>query len=217
MVFELSVLERENLYLAGVDLLLCDGVAQRGPVPFVGLFERSDFFVEGGHSGGCGALGTDPVVELIAQIGVSVREVPALQSGLGHERLHGEFAVRADGVPIEQAGHGVADQAALGIVDIRVRSTSGAVTGRLWSCSTCTGSNRSRRCVSLTCMDNGPELTADALRDWCHTSGINTAYIEPGSPWENGHIESFNGRLRDECLNIEDFANLIEARVVIED
>ena len=66
-------------------------------------------------------------------------------------------------------------------------------------------------------MDNGPELTADALRDWCATSGTHTAYIEPGAAWENGHIESFNGRLRDECLNIEDFANLLEARVVIED
>ena len=66
-------------------------------------------------------------------------------------------------------------------------------------------------------MDNGPELTADALRDWCALSQTATAYIEPGAPWENGHIESFNGRLRDECLNIEDFSNLLEARVVIED
>ncbi len=66
-------------------------------------------------------------------------------------------------------------------------------------------------------MDNGPELAADALRDWCHLSGTETAYIEPGSPWQKGHIESFNGRLRYECLNIEDFANLLEAHVVIED
>ncbi len=66
-------------------------------------------------------------------------------------------------------------------------------------------------------MDNGPELIADALRDWCRLSGTTAAYIEPGAPWENGHIESFNARLRDECLNIEDFANLLEARVVTED
>ena len=66
-------------------------------------------------------------------------------------------------------------------------------------------------------MDNGPELTTDALRDWCKLTGTGTAYIEPGAPWENPWIESFNGRLRDECLNIEDFANLLEARVVIED
>ena len=66
-------------------------------------------------------------------------------------------------------------------------------------------------------MDNGPELTADALRDWCRHTCTDTACIEPGAPWENGWIESFNGRLRDECLNIEDFANLLEARVVLED
>ena len=71
------------------------------PVSFVGFFERCDLFVERGHGGGCGALDTDPVVELIAQIGVFVCEVPALQSGLGRERLHGEFAVGADGVPVQ--------------------------------------------------------------------------------------------------------------------
>ncbi len=66
-------------------------------------------------------------------------------------------------------------------------------------------------------MDNGPELVAAGLRDWCRIWGTHTAYIEPGSPWENPFIESFNGRLRDECLNVEDFASLTEARVVIED
>ncbi len=66
-------------------------------------------------------------------------------------------------------------------------------------------------------MDNGPELVADTVRDWCRIWGTHTAYIEPGSPWENPFIESFNGRLRDECLNVEDFASLTEARVVIED
>ncbi|WP_419553312.1 IS3 family transposase [Candidatus Poriferisodalis sp.] len=65
-------------------------------------------------------------------------------------------------------------------------------------------------------MDNGPELTADALRDWCRHTCTDTACIAR-HPWENGWIESFNGRLRDECLNIEDFANLLEARVVLED
>ena len=66
-------------------------------------------------------------------------------------------------------------------------------------------------------MDNGPELVSAALRDWCRIWGTHTAYIEPGSPWENPYIESFNGRLRDECLNTEDFADLLEARVVLED
>ena len=62
-----------------------------------------------------------------------------------------------------------------------------------------------------------PELVSAALRDWCRIWGTHTAYIEPGSPWENPYIESFNGRLRDECLNTEDFADLLEAQVVLED
>ncbi len=65
-------------------------------------------------------------------------------------------------------------------------------------------------------MDNGPELIAWALRDWCRMSGTATAYIEPGSPWENPFVESFNGRARDELLNIEEFASVLEATVVIE-
>jgi putative transposase len=64
--------------------------------------------------------------------------------------------------------------------------------------------------------DNGPELIAWALRDWCRPAGTDTAYIEPGSPWENPIIESFNGRVRDELLNVEEFASLLEARVVVE-
>ena len=66
-------------------------------------------------------------------------------------------------------------------------------------------------------MDNGPELIAWALRDWCRLSGLDTIYIEPGSPWENPWIESFNGRARDELLNITEFGSITEARVVIED
>jgi len=65
-------------------------------------------------------------------------------------------------------------------------------------------------------MDNGPELIAWALRDWCRLVGTGTVYIEPGSPWENPFVESFNGRVRDELLNIEEFATLLEAQVVIE-
>ena len=64
--------------------------------------------------------------------------------------------------------------------------------------------------------DNGPELVAWALRDWCRLSGTGISYIEPGSPWENPFVESFNGRARDELLNIEEFATLAEAQVVIE-
>ena len=65
-------------------------------------------------------------------------------------------------------------------------------------------------------MDNGPELVAWALRDWCRLAGAGTIYIEPGSPWENPYVESFNGRARDELLNIEEFGSLLEAQVVIE-
>jgi putative transposase len=65
--------------------------------------------------------------------------------------------------------------------------------------------------------DNGPEMIAWTLRDYCRLAGTQTAYIEPGSPWENPFVESFNGRLRDELLNIEEFACLTEARVIIED
>jgi len=65
-------------------------------------------------------------------------------------------------------------------------------------------------------MDNGPELIAWARRDWCRINETTTAYIEPGSPWENPFVESFNGRARDELLNIEEFATLLEAQIVIE-
>ena len=50
--------------------------------------------------------------------------------------------------------------------------------------------------------DNGPELTAHALRDWCRFSRTETAFIEPGSPWQNAYVESFNGRVRDELLDV---------------
>ena len=64
--------------------------------------------------------------------------------------------------------------------------------------------------------DNGPELTAKALRQWLTDLGVKTLFIEPGSPWENGYIESFNGKLRDELLNREIFTTLWEAKVLIE-
>jgi len=66
-------------------------------------------------------------------------------------------------------------------------------------------------------MDNGPEMVAWALRDWCRLSETTTTYIEPGAPWENPFVESFNGRFRDECLNIEEFGDLPEARLIVED
>ena len=65
--------------------------------------------------------------------------------------------------------------------------------------------------------DNGPEFTAKAVRKWLERLGVKTLFIEPGSPWENGYIESFNGKLRDELLNGEIFTTLIEAKVLISD
>jgi hypothetical protein len=53
--------------------------------------------------------------------------------------------------------------------------------------------------------DNGPELTANVLRDWCRFNQAGTSYIEPGSPWQNPYVESFGGRLRDELLSVEAF------------
>jgi transposase InsO family protein len=64
--------------------------------------------------------------------------------------------------------------------------------------------------------DNGPEFTARAVRRWLNRLGVKTLFIEPGSPWENGYIESFNGKLRDELLNREIFTTLEEAKVLIE-
>jgi transposase InsO family protein len=64
--------------------------------------------------------------------------------------------------------------------------------------------------------DNGSEFTAKAVRGWLKWLGVQTLFIEPGSPWENGYIESFNGKLRYELLNREIFTTLLEARVLIE-
>ena len=64
--------------------------------------------------------------------------------------------------------------------------------------------------------DNGPEMTSRLVRGWLEQVGARTLFIEPGSPWENGYNESFNGKLRDECLNGEIFYSLKEAQVVIE-
>jgi transposase InsO family protein len=64
--------------------------------------------------------------------------------------------------------------------------------------------------------DNGPEFTAKAVRAWLNRLGVATLFIEPGSPWENGYVESFIGKLRDELLDREIFTNLVEAKILIE-
>lgn len=92
------------------------------------------------------------------------------------------------------------------------------------------GSIRSRRVIEILARlisdrgaprylrsDNGPEFVSHALLQWIVDQGIETALIDPGKPWQNGTTESFNGKLRDECLNMEWFRNRTEARIVIED
>ena len=64
--------------------------------------------------------------------------------------------------------------------------------------------------------DNGPEFIAYAIQDWLEKEKIKTIYIQPGSPWENGHIESFHDKLRDEFLNRELFGSLLEAQIILE-
>jgi transposase InsO family protein len=64
--------------------------------------------------------------------------------------------------------------------------------------------------------DNGSEFTAKTVRGWLERLGVKTLFIEPGSPWENGYIESFNGKMRDELLNGEIFDTVLEARIITE-
>lgn len=63
----------------------------------------------------------------------------------------------------------------------------------------------------------GTELIAHALMDWCRFTATSTSYIDPGSRWQNAFVESFNGRVRDQLLSVEEFSCLAEARVVISD
>ena len=76
--------------------------------------------------------------------------------------------------------------------------------------------DRIRTFAESTRFANRPEFIAMALREWFERIGVQTFFIKPGSPWENGHNESFNGKLRDELLNGEIFCSLKEARMLIE-
>lgn len=69
----------------------------------------------------------------------------------------------------------------------------------------------------LVRMDNGPEMTANALRDWCRLGGADRCFIEPGAPWQNPFVESFGSRVRDEVLSVEAFDSVLEAQTVIND
>lgn len=69
----------------------------------------------------------------------------------------------------------------------------------------------------LVRMDNGPEMTATAVSDWCLLGGAGRSFIEPGSPWQNPFVESFGSRVRDEVLSVEAFDSVLEAQTVIND
>jgi len=84
------------------------------------------------------------------------------------------------------------------------------------ACLDKTAAQRGRHPQFLRC-DNGPELTAHALRDWCRFTGAGTSYIDPGSPWQNPWVESYGSRIRDELLAIEQFDTLLEAQVLVAD
>jgi len=88
---------------------------------------------------------------------------------------------------------------------------SGQVLATLWQAMMTYGIPENIR------SDNGSEFIAQKIQEWLKKSQIKTLYIDPGSPWQNGYIESFHSRFRDECLNREWLLNLREARVVIED
>ena len=79
------------------------------------------------------------------------------------------------------------------------------------------GSSPAYRRLASIRSDNGSEFVARVLQDWLAERQVKTLYIAPGSPWQNGHVESFHGSLRDECLDRELMLSLAEARVVIED
>jgi len=95
-------------------------------------------------------------------------------------------------------------------IDIKRKITSQDVVDRLFDLFVFRGIPEHIR------SDNGPEFTAKAVRNWLERLGVKTLFIEPGSPWENGYVESFNGKLRDELLNREVFTTLMEAKILIE-
>jgi len=108
----------------------------------------------------------------------------------------------------------------LTILDEYTKESPGICVGRSISAQTVIGTLKwlffSRGIPEYIRSDNGPEFIAKAVQGWLYESGCKTIYIEPGSPWENPYIESFNGKLRDECLNREIFRNTLEAQIIIE-
>jgi putative transposase len=148
-------------------------------------------------------------------------------------RRLGESTVPAERLRAERPNHVWAfdfqfDQTAdgralklLNIVDEFTRESLAMLVARSIDAETVVGALQrlcgERGAPELLRCDNGPEMTAHTLRDWCTLSGAGTAFIEPGSPWQNPFVESFHSRVRDELLDVEEFFSLAEARVVIGD
>lgn len=106
----------------------------------------------------------------------------------------------------------------LNIIDEYTRECLASIPRRSWQhtgvIDVLSGLFMQRGCPMYIRSDNGSEFTAKAIRDWLRNLGITTAYIEPGSPWENGFCESFNSRMRDEFLNRELFDTITEAEIL---
>lgn len=96
------------------------------------------------------------------------------------------------------------------LIEVQRSLTSGDVVQKLKELMKVHGSPEHVRC------DNGPEFAGRALRSWLKRSGVSALFIEPGSPWENGYVESYHARLRDELLNREEFGSLQQAQVLLE-
>ena len=84
------------------------------------------------------------------------------------------------------------------------------------ACSSGSSSSEAEHPKLIRC-DNGPEFISQSLRDWCRFNNAGTGYIEPGAPWQNPFVESFNGHLRRELLEMESFNSLFEAQLLLED
>ena len=95
--------------------------------------------------------------------------------------------------------------------------TSSAPSTPVGSCSCLERLAKERGAPVYVRFDHGPEFIAYAVADWCRFNGTGTVFIDPGSPWQNAWIESFNGRMRDEHLNGQQFDSLLEAQVLTED
>lgn len=106
----------------------------------------------------------------------------------------------------------------LNVIDEYTRECLASIPRRSWKhqniIELLAGLFLTKGCPEYIRSDNGSEFTANMLKQWLSNLGILTAYIEPGSPWENGYCESFNSKMRDEFLNIEIFDNMHEAEVL---